>query len=200
MRKTLTLLILFAFSDHATANEHGRRMRQAAEDAVRYLLRDPDSASFRDVAIRENPRAQDSQYIEFHVCGSVNSRNGYGGMAGFTNFVYSAVYSLHINEIIVPSITLNEGEDRRRFEEHWQRSCAGQLPVSRFGAPSSMDPVPGSQNCLARPTPEEQLACHRAQFLEFTGRGSATGASNGGAPVIAPIPARRPSAADNSLR
>jgi hypothetical protein len=58
-------------------------IKKEAEDAVKLLLRDPDSAQFR------------YQYNDIEVfpdigvvCGEVNSRNAYGGYAGFENFAY----------------------------------------------------------------------------------------------------------------
>jgi hypothetical protein len=50
----------------------------AAEDAVRLLLKDPDSAQFRDV--RACPGDADS------FTGEVNSKNSFGGYVGFVQF------------------------------------------------------------------------------------------------------------------
>ena len=46
---------------------------EVAEMAVKVILRDPDSAKFRNLEFNENG----------FVCGEVNSRNAYGGMVGF---------------------------------------------------------------------------------------------------------------------
>lgn len=50
---------------------------------VKSLLRDPDSAQYRNerVVMAEKEGGTD------HVCGEVNSRNGFGGMAGYRRFV-----------------------------------------------------------------------------------------------------------------
>jgi hypothetical protein len=51
-----------------------------SREAVRARLRDPDSAVFGDVVVvtKNNVTV---------ACGSVNSRNGFGGMGGFESFV-----------------------------------------------------------------------------------------------------------------
>lgn len=48
-----------------------------AQVKVRELLRDPESARFRNI----------SRYGDV-VCGQVNSKNGFGGYAGFSDFSY----------------------------------------------------------------------------------------------------------------
>jgi hypothetical protein len=50
-----------------------------AKEAVKYQLRNPDSAEFRDVRIYEDGNL---------VCGEVNADNAYGGKTGFKGFVY----------------------------------------------------------------------------------------------------------------
>lgn len=52
---------------------------EAAKDLVRSKLRDPASARFRNV-----------QWGYSHVCGEVNSRNGFGGYGGFQRFTACA--------------------------------------------------------------------------------------------------------------
>lgn len=54
-----------------------------AESAVRATLKDPESAVFKDVTV----------YSEGVVCGAVNSKNSYGAMAGYGNFVYGARFA-----------------------------------------------------------------------------------------------------------
>lgn len=66
----LFLLLLAACSDPLITR---------AEEAVRRLLRDPESAQFRDVERCAKPNA---------VRGEVNARNGFGGYTGFTPFFY----------------------------------------------------------------------------------------------------------------
>lgn len=55
------------------------RLQSEAEDAVRRLLRDPESARFSEV------RAFPDRNV---VCGKVNARNGFGGYVGDELFAY----------------------------------------------------------------------------------------------------------------
>lgn len=48
-----------------------------AEEKVRELLRDPESARFKNISRHGDV-----------VCGEVNSKNGFGGYAGFSQFAY----------------------------------------------------------------------------------------------------------------
>lgn len=57
----------------------------AAEEAVKSKLKDPESAQFRNVV-----KYTSSHYESGHntaVCGEVNSKNGFGGYVGFTEFM-----------------------------------------------------------------------------------------------------------------
>jgi hypothetical protein len=66
----------FAVSTPATKAIHN------AKWAVKDQLRDGSSAEFRNVAAYRDPSGKLS------VCGEVNARNGFGGMAGYTRFYY----------------------------------------------------------------------------------------------------------------
>lgn len=63
-----------------------RSVKSEAQQAVKSLLKDPDSATFRNVQIRErgNIDGQDQKL----VCGEVNARGPMGGYVGYTRFVY----------------------------------------------------------------------------------------------------------------
>lgn len=58
-----------------------RILIQNAQEAIRQTLRDPASAEFRNDGVRI---VADSQRI---VCGEVNSKNGFGGYAGFQRYI-----------------------------------------------------------------------------------------------------------------
>ena len=68
----------------AQAQEQERmdKLFRSAEQAVRSLLRDPDSAQFKELSIRIG---QDSKR---YVCGQVNVKNAFGGYAGFDFFAF----------------------------------------------------------------------------------------------------------------
>jgi hypothetical protein len=55
------------------------------QDAVRRSVRDPSSATFRNVKLYRPFSGQDTPV----VCGEVNSKNGFGGMSGFQGFIGS---------------------------------------------------------------------------------------------------------------
>ena len=61
-------------------------MLARAEREVRGLLKDPDSAVFGEMYVRRAPALV--------VCGTVNSRNSFGGMAGRQRFISGSVTSL----------------------------------------------------------------------------------------------------------
>ena len=52
-----------------------------AENFVRERLKDPESANFRDLVVRQF-KGKDA------VCGQVNAKNGFGAYVGFQKFVY----------------------------------------------------------------------------------------------------------------
>lgn len=57
-------------------------MMRAAKDAVKGQLRDSGSAEFRNIEVY---KTKDGHEV---VCGEVNSKNGFGAMAGFNRFFY----------------------------------------------------------------------------------------------------------------
>jgi len=69
-------------------------------DSVKKLLKDPDSAEFRNMK---------------GLCGEVNSKNGFGAFTGYKRYIGS------------PDITVIEGEteglDQTTFNEVWSKIC-----------------------------------------------------------------------------
>lgn len=78
----------------------------AAEELVRQKLRDPGSADFTGVTFK--PAAGERPNI---VCGKVNARNGFGGMAGLQRFVVGGTTALE-SEIGV-----------RDMDQLWMQFC-----------------------------------------------------------------------------
>lgn len=74
--------------------------------AVRAKLRDPKSAEFKDVFF-----SLGKKNIPV-TCGLVNSKNGFGGYAGFQRFVSAGR----------PDLTFLEGEVRD-FQQVWDQLC-----------------------------------------------------------------------------
>lgn len=63
---------------------------EATKKEVLGMLKDPDSAKFRKVEVKDHHwKSPDGKYfVEIKaVCGEVNSKNGFGGYAGFSPFV-----------------------------------------------------------------------------------------------------------------
>jgi hypothetical protein len=60
------------------------RLRNEAQDAVRALLKDPDSAQFR-----EGPLTNLHLEAGLLCNGEVNSKNSFGGYIGFQEYFYS---------------------------------------------------------------------------------------------------------------
>lgn len=77
----------------------------AAERAVRRLLKDPDSAQFKSVYVTNREKTGRS------ACGLVNSKNSFGGMAGFKRFVSDG------------KTTFMEGRDSN-FAQVWAAACS----------------------------------------------------------------------------
>lgn len=71
-----------------------------AQESVKKLLKDPDSAKFQNMN---------------GLCGEVNSKNGFGAYTGYVRFIGT------------PEITIIEGEnsqvDRATFNEVWSKMC-----------------------------------------------------------------------------
>lgn len=70
---------VLACQSEAAARE--AKMLDEAKLSVRESLRDPESAQFRNLRVKEKPSGA-------IVCGEVNAKNGFGGYEGFERFVY----------------------------------------------------------------------------------------------------------------
>ena len=80
---------------------------ESAKDSVRSKLKDPESATFRNEAVRRQTGAP-------LVCGEVNARNSFGGAAGHQRFVFmgSQLGSVLEEEMAPPE-----------FQKLWDRTC-----------------------------------------------------------------------------
>ena len=74
--------VLFLCANHRPSTGETRRevtdfdRQYAVQQAIKSRLKDPDSAKFGNVWVKNGI-----------VCGSVNSKNSYGGYSGFKSFV-----------------------------------------------------------------------------------------------------------------
>lgn len=112
-------------------------MKAAAHGSVRALLRDPGSAVFSGDVVREAPDRPETPYREFHVCGEVNARNAFGGMAGAVRYVYSSTINKANNQIAPGVATLESLQSGRyeAFAEHWTRGCLAVLQPPHMARP-----------------------------------------------------------------
>lgn len=77
-------LLLLALSAFSTPKER----LDWAEDQVRALLRDPDSAKFKGV----------KETGHYSFCGWVNAKNAFGGYAGYQPFYYDSEKAVILSE------------------------------------------------------------------------------------------------------
>lgn len=78
----------------------------AAQMMVRQHLRDPASATFSDIVVHSGRGGRSSV-----VCGRVNARNGFGGMAGLERFV------------VGDTTTLESEVGADMMTQLWARTC-----------------------------------------------------------------------------
>ena len=76
-------------SQATSSDPYGDTAKQAAwmaigKDAVRAKLKDPDSATFRNVRFHKAILEGKPTPV---TCGEVNSKNGFGGFSGFQRFI-----------------------------------------------------------------------------------------------------------------
>jgi len=80
MRYMVALVIgLVAFSAHADADK-AFKQTAIAKDLVKARLKDPDAAKFQGLYANTLPNGG------IVICGEVNSKNKYGGYAGYQKF------------------------------------------------------------------------------------------------------------------
>ena len=75
----------------------------AAKARIVSMLKDPDSAKFKDVAVSVSSGA---------VCGRVNAKNSHGGYVGFRRFIVS------------PEVIKLEGDESVPMDYRWDELCS----------------------------------------------------------------------------
>jgi hypothetical protein len=88
-----------------------------AKEAITKMMREPDSAVFGDVSFYNDRKSEKGYYVPV-VCGTVNGRNGFGGMTGPKHFF--AVVS-----DIASGLMLEGTTPQNVFAPEWNRFCAG---------------------------------------------------------------------------
>jgi hypothetical protein len=89
-----------------------------AKTAITKMMRDPDSAIFGDVFFVNDRKSPTGYYVPV-VCGTVNGKNGFGGMTGQEHFV--ALVSDAVQGVWIEGTTA-----QNTFASEWNRYCAGQ--------------------------------------------------------------------------
>lgn len=106
---------------HPTAAEDQFSARVDAEEKVKALLKDPDSAKFGEEFVRD-PKLP-------IVCGEVNARNSFGGYSGASEFVVFGAGAL---------VREPGADNDTEFVRIWNRLCADSSRASvKTGAPAS---------------------------------------------------------------
>lgn len=107
MKKILFLSVVIVFmgitgcgKKEPTQKELNSHREMLAQESVKKILKDPDSAKFQNMK---------------GLCGEVNSKNGFGAYTGYVRFIGT------------PEITIIEGEnsqvDQATFNDVWSKMC-----------------------------------------------------------------------------
>ena len=79
MRKFMLLLVVcLTFASTLSAKELSKEVRESLAEQVKVVLLDPDSARFKWLPVQPNT---------LYYCALVNSRNKFGGYAGWAPFI-----------------------------------------------------------------------------------------------------------------
>ena len=109
MRILLTCALLAMTVSPALAVDDFDRI-YVAKNTIKEMLKDPDSAEFKDVFVK----AKNHNGKTLHtICGSVNSKNSFGGYTGYQKFV--------TNGISVSALESQVSD----FPKLWNTLCAG---------------------------------------------------------------------------
>ena len=79
----------------------GEASVQAAGAYFATSLREPSSATFRNVFIGKRPPP--TKTLKIIVCGEVNARNGFGGFTGYQPFIVSGT-EVHVGSVVGVSV------------------------------------------------------------------------------------------------
>ena len=81
-------------------------------------MRDPASAVFSDVFFVNDRQSENGYYVPV-VCGTVNGKNGFGGMTGAKHFVAPM-------SDLVQGLWLEGTTAQNTVSTEWNRFCAGR--------------------------------------------------------------------------
>lgn len=101
-------LVATAMSATAKVRINEAVLQTMGEQAVKQLLKDPDSAKFRNVRVQAHPGAPSM------LCGEVNAKTPMGGYGGFIRFISAGATALTVLEL---------DDNDRDFHRYWARFC-----------------------------------------------------------------------------
>lgn len=81
------------------------RLPDLVQEKVRNMLKDPDSAKFRDLQVHHGV-SKDGAGVSHEtavVCGEVNSKNAFGGYGGYKRFISAGTPESTFLEELVPA-------------------------------------------------------------------------------------------------
>jgi hypothetical protein len=103
----MLIVLLLSAQQALSADSREAAWNAKNEEIVRQKVRDPDSATFRNVFFSDKSGAP-------VTCGEVNSRNGFGGYTGFQRFVGAgSSFGVYLEEEFVAG----------DFPVVWQKLC-----------------------------------------------------------------------------
>lgn len=93
-----------------------QRAISRAEASIKGQLKDPESATFRNVSVPEGAG------VVMYVCGEVNAKNSFGGYVGYKRF-YVMLTSGNSEPL---SLIDGDSDDRMQgfFEDMWKDHCS----------------------------------------------------------------------------
>lgn len=142
-----------------------------AKEAVRQMLRDPESAVFPQVKAGENA-----------VCGMVNSRNGYGAMAGPSAFLAKDDKPVELE----PKDLFHSEEELERAQEYWRSMADISYEAGRRAGDEYKKVLEDQRDYLRWWAAAEEACLTREEKIELAA--SASGQPAGDAPKAGALP------------
>ncbi len=94
----------------------GSSEKNEAVEAIKFRLKDPDSATFDKVKVVT------SEDGKKHVCGRYNAKNSMGGYSGYSRFIYDVAEKSIIEIPLSPASSMN-ATDSMTVSLNWLYSC-----------------------------------------------------------------------------
>lgn len=86
-----------------------KKISQAAEEAIKLKLKDPESAQFRNVYVKKIP-TENNVHV---MCGELNAKNSMGGYVGFKPFL--VFVTTKENNATAGGVYLNDNDCSKKY-------------------------------------------------------------------------------------